>query len=248
MQITYIIVIILIIIIVFLLSKKNSENFLVGNEAIENITKMYANSTGSAAFNNIDVNNLKVNNIDISGTLTIKNKLNTSDIITSGSIDISSNAIIKGSLYKKENIARYVRVGNKLKSGIAHYDYWTIKEVEIYDSSGTNIAFNKPVTVTDGKTHHPNDNNWGLPGNITNGSAKDVDNDSYHGGTGTNELEIDLGKEYYISQIVIFNRYNGQAEHRANNTSIQLLDSNRNVNRVIFTGNWLQCYSKEYIL
>lgn len=248
MKITYIIVIILLVIIILLYNKR--ENFLVNTEAVGNIASVYADVSGIARFNNIKTQNLdvfnninilqnkvKLNNLDISGNLNINN------------VDISGNLRIDGILTKKENVARYVIVGNKLKSGIDSQTYWTIHEVEIYDSSGTNIALNKPVTIISGKTEHPNTSVWGLPGNITSGHAKNEDTDFYHAYDKTdNELQIDLGKEYDIKQIIIYNRWNWNATERANNTSIQLLDSNRKVNRIIFTGNWNQAYSKEFML
>ena len=210
MKITYILVIILLVIIILLYNKK--ENFIVGNEAINNIASVYADASGTATFNNIN---------------------------------------ILGKIYRKDNMARYIRVGNKLTSGINSEEYWSIREVEVYDFSGNNIALNKPVTVISGKSINSDDTDWGLPENITNGNALAADKDCYHGDISKDhELEIDLGKEYNIYQIIIYNRYERNYTTRANNTSIQLLDStpNKNVNRVIFTGKWDGLYSKEFNL
>jgi hypothetical protein len=225
---------IILIIIIFFLHTKKKEHLLTSNEAVNNIASLYSNTTATVAFNNINsTGSTKLTTLDVSGTANLK------DINVSGNIN------------KKQNKARYIRIGNRLPSAMDKADYWTIKEIEVYDQSGINIALYKPVTVTAGTTPYPGDSNWGLKENIVNGraiAANDNDTDCYHGNTGENELEIDLGVEYDISQIVLHNRYSADYSWRANNTSIQLLDANRNKNRVIYTGNWLKVYSKEYIL
>ena len=258
MKITYILVIILLVIIILLYNKK--ENFIVGNEAINNIASVYADVSGTATFNNVrtkDIitNDIRTNNLNIlekldaSGTSTFNN-IRTNNLNISNNLDISGNLNILGKINKKnDNLARYIRVGNKLTSGINSESNWTIHEVEVYDLSGNNIALNKPVTVISGVTNYPGDNTWGMPGNITNGNALAANNDCYHGNDSKDhELEIDLQKLYSIGQIIIYNRYDSLLSNRANNTSIQLLDSNKKVIRIIFTGNWLTIYSKEYIL
>ena len=266
MKITYILVIILLVIILLLYNKK--ENFIVGNEAISNIASVYADVSGTATFNNVRTNDIKTNDIrtnnlnildkfDASGTSTFNNirtnNLRTNNLNISNNLDISGNLNILGKIYKKDdNMVRYIRVGNKLTSGINSEAYWTIHEVEVYDLSANNIARNKPVTVISGRTEYPNDNNWGSPSNITNGNATISDSDYYHGNASKDhELEIDLGQLYSIGQIIIYNRNVNPIDkisNRANNTSIQLLDSNKKVIRTIFTGNWYSIFSKEYIL
>jgi len=87
------IVIIFIIIIAFILIYKKQENFLVGNEAVENISRVYADTIGTANFNKINTNDIKVNNIlDISGKLITRN-LDVSGKITAYSMDISGERV-----------------------------------------------------------------------------------------------------------------------------------------------------------
>jgi hypothetical protein len=260
MHLTYIIVIILLVIIILLYNKR--ENFLVNTEAVGNIASVYADASGVANFNNIRTNYIKTQNIDVLNNINIlQNKVKLNNVDISGNVDIngnmnitknvdiSGNLNVNGKIYSKQNIARYIRIGNKLTSGIDSVDSWTIHEVEVYDSTGINIALNKGVAVISGQTAYPNNNEWGIAANITNGNAKALDGDSYHGNADKNhELEIDLGQEYDIKQIIVHNRYHSSYVTHANNTSIQLLDKNKNVNRVIFTGNWLHTYSKEYLL
>jgi hypothetical protein len=171
-----------------------------------------------------------------------------SGVFTAKNIFTSNFIHANGTIAARQNRARYIRIGNALESGIARREYWTIKEVEVYDFEGTNVAKNKPVTVLKGSAYFPGDSNWAVPGNIVSGDSKANDGGDYHGSTGENELEIDLGQEYDITQINVFNRFHDQYTQRADNTSIQLLDNNKVRTRVIHTGNWYQVYSKEYIL
>jgi hypothetical protein len=248
MKTIYIISIILILIIFFLHNKKK-EHLLASNESINNIASIYSNATGTVSFNNINSSGIaKFNNLDVSGSIKFNNLDISGNINTTGNINTSGNINTTGNINKKQNKARYIRIGNRLLSSVPKRDHWAIKEVEVYDQSGTNIAKNKTVTITAGNTLYPDNADWGIPGNIVNGKATTDDDDCYHGITGDNELEIDLGAEYDITQINVYNRYNNEQALRANNTSIQLLDANRNVNRVIYTGNWDKAYSKEYIL
>ena len=61
MKITYILVIILLFIIILLYNKK--ENFIVGNEAINNIASVYADVSGTATFNNVRTKDIITNDI-----------------------------------------------------------------------------------------------------------------------------------------------------------------------------------------
>ena len=177
------------------------------------------------------INNLASVYADVSGTVTF------------------NNINILGKINTKHNMARYIRIGNILTSSINSGEQWYIYEVEVYDLYGTNIALNKPVTVISGDATNLGDFNNTLPEVIPDGNLRSNfysgDNNKDH------ELEIDLGEEYEISQIIIYN--NSDMENWStgvNNTSIQLLDStpNKNVNRIIFTGKWDKLSSKEYLL
>jgi hypothetical protein len=83
------IAIIFIIIIAFILIYKKQENFLVGNEAVANIARIYSDASGTAIFNNIKSNQITSNQIradriDISGKI-----MGTSN----SGMDISANNI-----------------------------------------------------------------------------------------------------------------------------------------------------------
>ncbi len=226
-------------------------------EAIQNIAKVYADTANTANFNNIKVGG------KINGNLT--GSVMSSDGVWGLYLHSDRNIIVKkndngathwdlfgyqdavsnkiDSKLITPNTARYIRVGNNVPSSIPRKDYWTIQEIEVYTKDGTNIAKNKPISITAGSQL----DNWSAA-NAVNGEAPRADNNFYHGNTGANELEIDLGQEYHISQIVLFNRYHDGLSDRMDNTSIQLLDKDKKRNRIIFTGNWLHAYSKEYTL
>jgi hypothetical protein len=91
-----------------------------------------------------------------------------------------------------------------------------------------------------------------------NSEGKMVDNiqRGYHGKDALlkHALKYDLGKEYYIDQIVLHNRWwegswnKVSVTARMNGTTIELYDANNNRLRTIQTGNWHNIYSKEYLL
>jgi len=104
---------------------------------------------------------------------------------------------------------------------------------------------------------------YGTPSNITEGeiftyfepspvssynSLADNWNLGFHGDVGINVLQIDLGAEYNISQIEVFNRWHADIDWRANGTTIELIDSNNIVNKIIYTGIWHRQYSKTFLL
>ena len=94
MKTKYMIIILLIFIIILFLIYKNKENFLVGNEAIQNITKLYADVSGTAIFNKINANDIKINNnLDVSG------------------IKVNNNLQINGKLLYKSTDATKVAEG-----------------------------------------------------------------------------------------------------------------------------------------
>jgi hypothetical protein len=95
MKTIYIISIILIIIIFFLHTKKK-EHLLASNEAVNNIAKIYADVSGTVAFNNIKTtgNASVTGNLDVSGVARF-NKIAGVDI-SGGNLDVSGNAIVSG--------------------------------------------------------------------------------------------------------------------------------------------------------
>jgi hypothetical protein len=243
----------ILILVISILYTKNKENFISASESVLNIAKIYSDASSTVNFNNI--NNIgKITSNDISS-----NNINTNNINT-------NNIMINGNLYKRQNRTRYIRVGNKFSENtqINIVDYWTLLELQAFDYSGNNVAENKPVTITAGKNVGAS---WSSPSNITNGLVGIRDsidaNILYHGDVGVNELEIDLGQEYDLSQIVLFNRpaptdvFNSTkstdlnvlaGSERLNNTTIQLFDKDKKLVRRIYTGIWYTTYSKEYIL
>jgi len=162
----------------------------------------------------------------------------------------------------KENNARYIRIGNKIDSKLRQ-NYWTIIEVRVYSHSGENIALKKPVTLIEGQKWKGVTGDNGIPSNITNDIiftyyAPSVDymyhslGDNYQlgfiGDVGIHVLQIDLGAEYNISQIEVFNRFNQDYCWRADGTTIELIDSNNIVNKIIYTGLWHTQYSRTFLL
>jgi hypothetical protein len=206
-----------------------------------------------------------------SGNATIQGKLTVNDSLTVNGVTFDTN----------KNKARYIRVGNMKSidiinrntgkksinniSPLAVKNYWTLIEIRVLDKNGVNVAELKDVTQIYGS---PIANT--SPLNITNGKifpdsskpSKDNYLDGYVGGTGTHQLEIDLGIEIDIDAIELYNRYEGRKdenkssptydidiEARMNGTIVELINGNKDIiNRTIHTGLWHRTYSKEYIL
>jgi len=167
------------------------------------------------------------------------------DTIIDGNVIIPNNK-----LNKKENRARYIRIGNKEVPELRQ-DYWTLIEAKIYNSDGTNIASGKPVAILEGTAWN---NNATLPGNITDGriftnnAQGDNWNLGYHGNPGVNVVQIDLGANNYISQIELYNRWHADVDWRMNGTTIELFDESGARNKIIYTGLWHRQYSKTFLL
>jgi len=258
----------MLIVVIVYIHTLHIENFattspIFSTESIQNITSMYNNNTLTAT------NIVATKNIDTSGNLSAQNKsfivdssgihFNSFNVDSSGNLTIVGNNKFSidasGNLNLYKNKARYIRVGNK-NSPIA-VDYWTLQEFQAYDNTFNNVALNKPVTITTGT---PMDNT--VPAsNITNGNifnnnpnpqlnVNQTDNwqKGYHGGTGFNELEIDLGSEIYLSQFVLYARWQGNFTQRLNGTTIELLDNNRVRTNIIFTGLWLNSLCRTFII
>lgn len=178
--------------------------------------------------------------------------ISSSNSILKSPTTVEKDLKVNGKTKFNLNKARYIRVGNNDSPFWRHY--WSLIELEAYDDSGNNVAKGKPVTRVHGTQH----GNYAMS-NITNGKVFDGgaggrhfhDNIGlgYHGSTNKQELEIDLGSEKYITQIVLYGRYHGSYIHRLDGTSVKLLDANKNVTRKIMTGMWHDgTYSKEYLL
>jgi hypothetical protein len=164
---------------------------------------------------------------------------------------INDTCINEGSLKNLEtkNRARFIRVGNKDAS--IRKDYWTLIELRAYDRNGNNVAAGKPVKILEGRKwadQTPPDRI--VDGQIFDGPTALHDNwyKGYHGDTGLNVLEIDLGAEVDLSQVELFNRWNADIDWRMDGTTIEFIGADGNRNRIIYTGLWHRQYSKEYIL
>jgi hypothetical protein len=71
-NIDYILIIVIIILLILVIFK-NKEHLLASNESIAAVTSVYANTTGTASFNNLNVTGrINTNNIDICGNISSK--------------------------------------------------------------------------------------------------------------------------------------------------------------------------------
>ena len=259
-----VIVVVLLIIIGFLFFNNQSEHVdnvapqTLSNEAIQNIVSVYANTTGTSTFNNLNVtNNLKSSSLDVSGNTNIRGALSINGIIeidSSGNIstlgNISANKIIPK---VSNNIAKYIQVGYDPSFGITNNNRWTINQVNAYDISGSDVAKNKPVTKIIGSGSYRDIppsfiNSYTL--NASQGYFPDV---FYESKDNTAQiLEIDLGKNYTLSSIDIFGRED-YAE-RCTGTFIKLLidDPKDNTKKVtvktIYTGYWTRNVKNKFLV
>jgi putative heme-binding domain-containing protein len=100
----------------------------------------------------------------------------------------------------------------------------TLAEVEVY-SDGRNVA--RQGKATQISTAHGGDASRGIDGN-TSGSYGD--NGQTHTAENVKDpwWEVDLGKEYPIGTIVIYNRTDGELGKRLEGYTLKVLDANRN--------------------
>jgi hypothetical protein len=233
-----IIIIIILLVIIFLLYKKQRENF--STEAIDTLVSLYTDNTRTVNLNNLDISgNLNVKG-DISGT-TIYGK----NVKVSNNLDVSGNLNVTGNISGNINTnyvkARYIQVGNDIKIDIDRKDDWTISEVVVIDDKGKNVAFNKTPTILKGTAK----NSTTFP---LSAVVDEVIYDTYyHGDTGVNLIEIDLGEEYNIVQISLWARGGTNSlsiTNRLDGTHVTLLDKNQNELRTYHTGSWENTYNK----
>ena len=178
--------------------------------------------------------------------------------ITTGSITATD---ISGS--NRRNKAQYIIIGNHNKPGLAQ-EYWSLIEIEVYDVNGMNVIKDIIPTLYMGEIlEDPNNKLANAADGMIFKDRNFNDNMMYgvHAKAGVMAiaLRFDLKKEYYLDQIVIYNRYRGDLKHRLNGTTIELYDKdaklvdkqpNPNIKpvRTIQTGLWNQNDSKEYLL
>jgi hypothetical protein len=204
------------------------------------------------------------------------NKSAVLDLYENGDVNISGNLKVNNVL-KTKNRARFIRVGNiqsstseisgnliisdtttpQTNNPLPEFEKnWSLIEIKVFDDKGVNIANGKKVTLKAGSA---SDNS--PPTNITNNFITDSNNITnnigvgYQGTGDRNQLEIDLGDEYDISQIQLFNTLNQNHTKRMNNTIVELISGTKDIptepkiiNRIINTGLWDRIYSKEFML
>jgi hypothetical protein len=214
-------------------------------------------------------------NINIKGTLSadagiksggfVSGKQNRARYIRVGNTDLSLAVLANWTMVELRafdlygnNIAlnKKVNIGT-LKSLTEYNENGVKRATPVYNN--TNVVANTTAAgITDGKIYNANGQiletkivdkkpTLGIIDNYTNG---------IHGNKGIYEVEIDLGQEYSIYQIQLFNRmfkddidrWKELVSNRMSGTVVKLLDSDYNVNRVINTGVWLNVFSKEYTL
>jgi hypothetical protein len=178
--------------------------------------------------------------------------------ITSGSITVTE---ISGS--NRRNKAQYIIIGNHNKPGLAQ-EHWSLIEIEVYDVNGMNVIKDIIPTLYMGEILDHPDNKLANAADGMIFKDRDFNDNMKYGvhakpGVMAIALRFDLKKEYYLDQIVIYNRYRGDLKHRLNGTTIELYDKdaklvdkqpNPNIKpvRTIQTGLWNQNDSKEYLL
>jgi hypothetical protein len=117
MKLDYIFGIIIIILIILIIFKEKEH--LTGNEAVFNISKVYADASGTAAFNNIKING----NIDVSGA-SFGNINSTGNINSvSASVGYGGLSVTHGS---DEGIGGYINLINSKKTQGGTAKKWTI--------------------------------------------------------------------------------------------------------------------------
>jgi hypothetical protein len=250
-------IIILLIVIIFLLYKKQKENFSA--EAINTLVSLYTDNTRAVNLNNLDISgNLNVKG-DISGnTIYGKNVKVLNNVDISGNLHVTGD--ISGNFNKNYIRAQYIQVGNDLEgrngiTDIDYKDYWTISEIVAIDDNNKNVAKGITPTIIYGtehdSTHFPlSAATDGVIDKamiyISNPDATNI----YHGSTGENLIEIDLGTEKNLTQINLFGRYSTDVNmtNRLNGTYIKLLDKNKKEVKLILTGRWENIHSKQFIL
>jgi len=229
---------------------------LPGNFTIEGSLKVGKDTivSGKTRLNNdltvsgsstVSKNSTVSGNSTVNGTSTLGSSLTVSgnstvsgDSVIKGNSMISKNMTVDGHI--SSNKTRYIQIGNN-RFGITggHWDrYWSISEVQAFDKNGTDIALRKPVKQLKGVGL---DQNRFPPSCITNGIIRGYENNQYFHGGGSNEqtlLEIDLGAEYYIKNIVITARWNGGITERQNGTHIETFNAARQSINFVQTGQW----------
>lgn len=121
------------------------------------------------------------------------------------------------SQFRDENVIRFIRLqGRSAEAGLQ------ISHVSVMSADGVCISRNKRVSSS-GST-----NVSSLVSVVDGPSEARVSPGIWEGARGQDWLEIDLGQEFSVAQIVYYNRLDC-CQSRAENALVSLMDSNRNV-------------------
>jgi hypothetical protein len=110
---------------------------------------------------------------------------------------------------------------------------WSISLLTAYDENGNLVSNGKSVKRLAG-TPQPG---WGAPSVITNNKIDHGSQSTYHNMIGQALLEIDLGQEYYIKNIVLICRWFGEGAERQNGTHIETFNQARKSINIVHLGN-----------
>ncbi len=109
---------------------------------------------------------------------------------------------------------QFIKVTKGSDIAAAHDNHLSMRELEAYDESGTNVALNKPATSS---------SNWSndTPGLVVNGNGRQT----YHTGNATTSewWQVDLGSEMNIKGIKVWRQTSEPWSHRFNGAKIQLI-------------------------
>ncbi len=231
-------IIIILIVIIFLLYKKQRENF--NTEAINTLVSLYTDNTRTVNLNNLYI----TGNLNVKGDMS-GNTIYGKNVKVSNNLDISGNLNVKGNITGNINTnyvkAQYIQLGNDIKMDIDKKDYWSISEIIVIDDTGTNVALNKTPTKIKGTSL--NTTSYPLSAAVDG----TIYTTYYHGGTGDNLIEIDLGEEYNLIQISLWGRGDTDGwryKDRLDGTHVTLLDKDRNILRTYHVGSWENTYNK----
>ena len=240
MYTTIIISIILLLLILFFY-QKNREESMTNTEAVNSLVSLYKDGKFKAESLDVSNNIILAKNIMI-GIQPDKNVLSIAPIDTDGKPDYTKalNIDKDGKIFKPANRAKFIEISNKNPMYNTREDYMSIQKIQIVDVNGEDVAKKATVTQTEGGTFE--NNRYGTIDSI----IKYVDDTKFVGNTGINTILLELEEETDISQIILHS--DSSYTVRLNGAHITLMDENKDVRRVIHTGNWWYAASKEFIL
>jgi len=142
----------------------------------------------------------------------------------------------------QRNKTRYIQVGNtKATTAFGSKSWhreWSISALEAFDENGNNVSIKKKVIIKSGIPHR----DWKDPNKITNNIIGNKNNSTYHNTSGRSLLEIDLGKEYYIKNIILTSRLD--KSERQNGTHVETFNADRQSMNIVRLGNSWNSYTK----